>query len=317
LPNLHPVIHRCLRRPHELPHVQDARHKTRTVPVNVVDLDIGDRDFKKRVSLSKSVDGKTWNPLIEDNIYDFSSQVNVRRTRIEFTETDAQFLRIKILDLKPQQSTQPSIKLKYEGLDFSVNGVQNKNLRIRAARASTGTPAEKKPIYDHKTFNAPEPTLDKDGNTVIVLPAGLPLDIVSLDVRNPYFHRVVNLFGSSTGKEDSYHLLTSQVIYRFPLSAEKREERNFIEQHITRQPYYKIVIMNRNNPPLELKSVTLSWIQQNLYFIALKSNERYTLCCGNAQINRPDYDLVSFVNKDTLSQHPYERLELSAIRCWR
>ena len=76
------------------------------------------------------------------------------------------------------------------------------------------------------------PAQDKDGNTVIVLPANLPLDRMALEIANPYFHRTVNLYGSSTGKEDSYHLLTSQVIYRFPLSEEQHEERTIIEQHV-------------------------------------------------------------------------------------
>ena len=67
-----------------------------------------------------------------------------------------------------------------------------------------------------------------------------------------------------------------------------------------KQAFYKIVIMNRNNPQLELKGITLSWIQQNLYFIALRSGERYSLCMGNPRVKGPDYDIVSFVNQNTL-----------------
>lgn len=282
--------------------------------VSVLDLDIADRDFKKRVTLSGSSDGKTWQPIMEDSIFDFSSQVNVRKTKIEFASTDARYFRIKLSDFKSPASAQPSIKLTYEGLDFSVNGVQNKNLRIRAARASTGTSAEKKPVYDWKLFNNFAPAQDKDGNTVIILPAGLPLDTLSLEVVNPYFHRTVNLYGSGTGKEDSYRLLTSQVIYRFPLSSERHEERNSIEQRAPKQAFYKIVIVNRNNPPLELTGITLSWVQQNLYFIALRGGESYSLCMGNTRIKRPDYDIAGFVNQNTLSQHTYDRMGLASLR---
>ena len=134
------------------------------------------------------------------------------------------------------------------------------------------------------------------------------------DVANPYYHRLMNIYGSASGKEDSYRLLAGQVIYRFPLSSEQHEEKNFLEQRLPKQAYYKIVIMNRNNPPLELKGMTLSWVQQNLYFIALKNNERYSLCMGNAHAKRPDYDIVNFVNQNTLSQHAYERMELASLR---
>ncbi|MDQ1331785.1 MAG: hypothetical protein QG578_2053 [Thermodesulfobacteriota bacterium] len=283
-------------------------------PVSVLDLDIADRDFKKRIILDGSSDGKTWKFISEGSIYDFSSRVNVRKTKIEFASTDAQYFRATLRDYKPRQASQPSIKLTYEGLDFSVNGALNTDLRIRAAHASTGTPAEKKPVYDQKTFTPPSAEPDKDGNTVIVLPAGLPVDKLSLEIADPYFHRVVNLYGSSTGRKDSYSLLASQVIYRFPLSSERHEESNSISLHAPRQAYLKIIILNRNNPPLELKSITLSWIQQNLYFMALKSGERYALCCGNTRIKSPDYDLARFVNKEILSQHSYEQRELSALR---
>lgn len=282
-------------------------------PISVIDLDIADKDFKKRIALSESSDGKTWQLLTTDSIYDFSSQVSVRRTKLEFPSTDSRYYRLTITDFKPRTETQPSISLKYEGLDFSVNGVQKKELRIRSAQGSTQTPAEKRPVYDQKTFHNLSPTLDKDGNTVIVLPADLPLDKLILAVANPYYHRTINLYGSSTGKEDSFRFLASQVIYRFPLSSEQHEEKNFLEQSVPKQAYYRIVVINRNNPPLEIKEMTLSWIQQNLFFIALQNGERYSLCMGNTRIKRPDYDMANFVNQNTLSQHTYEQVALAPL----
>jgi hypothetical protein len=284
-------------------------------PISVMDLMIADRDFKKRVALFGSSDGKTWQPVTEDSIYDFSSQVNVRKTKIEFAKTDYRYFRLKLTDFKPQAGAGPSIKLKYEGLDFSVNGVlQKKDLRIQSVEGSTQTPSEKKPVYDLKTFDKLAPTLDKDGNTVIILQADLPIDRLTFDIANPYYYRTVTVYGSGTGKEDSYRYLTSQVIYRFPLSSDQHEEKAYLEQRVPKQAYYKVVIMNKNNPPLELKGLTFSWVQQNLYFIALKNNERYSLCFGNPRVKRPDYDIANFVNQNTLSQNVYARVELASLR---
>jgi hypothetical protein len=287
-------------------------------PISVMDLAVPDRDFKKRVALSGSSNGKTWKPVTEDSIYDFSSQVNVRKTRIEFAKTGYRYFRLKLTDFKPHAGAGPSIKLKYEGLDFSVNGVsQKKDVRIQSMEGSTQTPSEKKPVYDRKTFDDLSPTLDKEGNTVINLHADLPFDRMTFDIANPYYYRTVIVYGSSIGKEDSYQYLMSQVIYRFPLSSEQHEEKNFIEQLVPKQAYYKVVIMNKNNPPLELKGLTFAWVQQNLYFIALKNNESYSLCFGNAQIKRPDYDIGNFVNQNTLSRNTYERAELASWRAIR
>jgi hypothetical protein len=195
-----------------------------------------------------------------------------------------------------------------------VNNAQKKDLRINSVQGRTLTPAEKRPVYDQKIFADLVPMPDKFGNTVIILQAELPVDRISLDLTNPYYYRTVNIYGSNTGKEDSYQFLANQVAYRFPLSSEQREEKNVLEQHIPKHAYYKIVIMNKNNPPLELKGMTLSWVQQNLYFIALKNSGQYSLCFGNSRIKRPDYDIANFVNQNTLSQHSYERMELSPLR---
>jgi hypothetical protein len=281
-------------------------------PISLLDLDIADRDFKKHVTLSGSSDGKTWQMLVEDSVYDFTSQVNLRKTRIDFPKSEARFFRLTLTDFAPQQATQQSIKLKYEGLEFSVNEAQKKELHIHAVKGSTLIPAEKKPVYDQKSFTnlAPEP--NKDGNTVIAIAAALPIDQLSIDVTNHYYYRIINLYGSTTGRDDSYRFLASQPIYRFPLSSEQHEEKNHIESNLPKYAYYKVIVMNKNNPPLDMRGITVSWIQQNLYFIALRNDERYSLCFGNQRMTRPDYDIVKFVNRNSLSRHSFEHATLAA-----
>lgn len=284
-------------------------------PISVLSLDIQGIDFKKRIGVAESSDGKTWRSLVEDSIYDFSSQVNLRKTRVEFPSSDARYFRLELTDFKPRTGgAQPSIRLKYDGLDFSVDGVKKKVLRIRSVQGSTQTPAEKKPVYDKKTFTDLSPSLDKEGNTVIILKADLPVDQLILEVSNPYYYRTVYLYGSSTGRDDSYRLITSRMLYRFPLSVETHEEKNSIEQRALKNAFYKIVIVNKNNPALEIKGITLAWVQQNLYFIALKNGEQHSLCFGNQKLKRPEYDIVLFINQNTLSQHTFERVEISSIR---
>jgi hypothetical protein len=283
-------------------------------PISALDLKIVDKDFKKRISLSGSSDGKTWQPVTEDSIYDFSSQVKVRKTKIEFSKTDYRYFRLKLADFKTVSGGTPTIKLKYEGLDFSVNGVPKRDLRIHAVEGRTQLTSEKKPVYDRKIFSNPASVPDKDGNTVIILHAELPIDRITFDIANPYYYRTVTVYGSNTGKDDSYRHLSSQVIYRFPLSSDQHEEKRFIDQRIPKHAYYKLVITNKNNPPLEMKGIELSWVQQNLYFIALKNNERYSLCFGNQLVKKPDYDIANFINQNTLSRNPFERVELATQR---
>jgi len=283
-------------------------------PISALDLEITDTDFKKKASISGSGDGKAWKTLTEDTIYDFSSRVNLRKTRIEFKKSAYRYYRLKLTELKAITETQPSLRLKYEGLDFSVNGLKKKELHIHSVEGSTSARKGNEPVYDSKVFAALSPTLDKSGDTVLVLKADLPIDKLFLDVTNPYYYRSMSVYYSDFGKEDSYQFLTQQSVYRFPLSAEQQETRNYIEQRTTKHGYYKIVIVNKNNPPLDMKGITLSWVRKDLYFIALNNAGRYSLCFGNPELTRPDYDIAHFINQNTLLQHAYEKLDTAPAR---
>jgi hypothetical protein len=280
-------------------------------PVSVLDLDIADRDFRKRLVLAASRDGKTWQHLAEDSIYDFTSQVDLRKTRVEFKKTDARFFRIELAEVVQQPEAGQSIKLAYEGLEFSVLGAQKKNLRIRSVKGSTLVPAKKKPAYDRKKFTDITPALDKDGNTTIELAPALPVDQLSFDIKNHYYYRTVNIYGSATGKDDSFRLLASRAVYRFPLSPDQREEKNEIDTALPTCSHYKIVVLNKSNTPLDITAMTVSWVGKNLYFVAPANDGRYSLCYGNQRMIRPDYDIVRFVNRHTLSQFAPELAALA------
>ena len=92
------------------------------------------------------------------------------------------------------------------------------------------------------------------------------------------------------------------------------EKNAAIAQPAAKQRYYKIIIANRNNVPFDVRSVSLSWDQQNLYFIAPKGAEPVQLCTGNSRLKKPEYDLAAYVNNNNLSTHPYERMKLANVR---
>ena len=283
-------------------------------PISGISLDIPDSDFRKRAVLSGSRDGKAWRVLAEDAIYDFSSQVDLRKTKLEFPASDFRYFQLELADAKPAGAGDTSIRLKYEGLDFSVNGGMKKELRIHEAQGGTTAPGEKTAVYDEQAFAAPQAIQDKDGNTVVIIKAGLPADRFSFQISNPYYYRTVSISASETGKEDSYVPVARGAIYRFPLSAEQHEAKTAIDVRMPKHGYCKIVIENKNSPPLDVKGVAIAWVRKDLYFIALGNEGRYSLCFGNPALARPDYDLAHFVNSATLSRHPYERLNPGSIR---
>jgi len=272
-------------------------------PVTVIEIHTPDRDFKKRAVLSTSSDNKAWRVAAEDAIYDFSSRVDLRKTRIEFQKTDDRYFRLKLTDDGGgKQQGKTSIKLRYEGLDFSVEGMQKKEIHIQDVQALTALSRERVPVYDTRPFPNVSAKTDKDGNTVIILKAGLPVERFSFAVANPYYSRNVMVSVRGADDEETYRFLARGTIYRFALDGRK-EERTFIDARSPKQASYKIVIENRGNPPLDVKAVDLSWVRQDLYFLALNDNDRHTLCFGNDTLARPEYDIARFITRENLGRH--------------
>jgi len=282
-------------------------------PVTVLEIQTPDRDFKKRVVLWTSRDSKTWRVAAEDAIYDFSSRVDLRKTRIEFKKTEDRYFRLKLADDGGRERGGASIKLKYEGLDFSVEGMQKKEIRIQGAHALTALYRERVPVYDSKTFPDLSAKTDKDGNTVITLKAGLPVERFSFAVANPYYSRSVLVSVSGAEEENTYRFLARGTIYRFALDGRK-EEQAFIDARSSKQASYKIVVENRGNPPLDMKAVDLLWVKQDLYFLALSDGDRHSLCFGNDTLARPEYDIARFITRGNLAQHSPTSLLAGELR---
>ncbi len=283
-------------------------------PVTVIEIQTPDRDFKKRVVLSTSRDNKTWRVAAGDAIYDFSSRVDLRKTRIEFKKTVDRYFRLKLTDDgggKEQGGT--SIKLKYEGLDFSVEGMQKKEIRIQGVHALTALYRERVPVYDTRVFSNVSAKADKDGNTVIILKTGLPVERLSFDIANPYYSRSVMVSVSAAEDEETYRFIARGTIYRFALDGRK-EEQAFIDARSSKQASYKIAIENRGNPPLDVKAVDLSWVKQDLYFLALNDGDRHTLCFGNDTLTRPEYDIARFITRENLARHSPAALTSGELR---
>ncbi len=281
-------------------------------PVTVLEINTSDRDFKKRAVLSTSRDNKTWRVIAEDAIYDFSSRVDLRKTRLEFKKTDDRYFRLKLTDDGGKEPGKSSIRLKYEGLDFSVEGMAKKELHIQGVRALTALYRERVPVYDSRTFPDLSAKTDKDGNTVIILNAGLPVERLSFNVADPYYSRNVAVYANAPEDDDAYRFLTRGTIYRFALDGRK-EEQAFIEARSSKQASYRIVIENRGNPPLDVKTVDLSWVRQDLFFLALNDGDRHTLCFGNDTLSMPEYDIARFITRENLARHSPVSLTTSEI----
>lgn len=261
-----------------------------------ITLDVSDRDFKKQVTVEAGDDRKTWQPVAEDMIYDFTTQVNLRRTTLRFPATGARYLRLTLRDVPPGgDNTNLTLSLRSEGLDLSFNRARGKKLSIQGLRAVAAPDSGQQTLYDRQVFTGLTPERGERGSTVIVLTAGLPADSMMFDIANPAYCRTVAVSGSDSGRDDSYAWLKSDRIHAFP-GAERDETQNRLELSADVTPFYKIVIENGDNPPLDVRSVTLEWARRDLYFVAPAAGAGYALYTGQPRAARPFYDTGEFVN---------------------
>jgi len=282
-------------------------------PVTQLLLDIQEKDFRKDIVLEGSTDAKSWTLLAQGQIYDFTSQVDLRKKHISFNASDFRYYRLTLRDDKKQSAGDEKIRLKYEGLDLSVSGMQARKLHISRVTGKTFSETETMAIYDEQSLTAFKLEQDKNRNTVISFESGLPFTRISFDLTNPYYHRRASLYSSETGRGNSYKLLQRESLYRFLLS-DMIETKNVIASGISGHRFYRLIIENGTNPPLDIKGLRLGWVQKLLFFVALSDVPSYTAFLGNAAIDLPSYDLANSVNQANWQQFRPERVEIGDIK---
>ncbi len=280
-------------------------------PVSVIEVNTPDRDFKKGVLLESGRDGRTWRVMSRDVLYDFSSRVNLRKTRIEFPKTADRYFRLTVSDEGGTAKPGQPMRLSYQGLDFSVEGMAEKKLSIKGVQGLTAPQRERIPVYDSRTFRDVKTETDKDGNTVVILSARLPVERIAFDIADAYFSRSITISASDKGKDAL--VLSRGAIHRFVLDGQK-EEQTALDVRSRKSGTYRILIENRKNPPLAIRGITLSWVEQNLYFITERPGETYTICFGNESLSRPEYDIARFITNRTLPDHRLLQLRRGDIR---
>jgi len=269
------------------------------------------RDFHKTVRLQASHDHTTWVEVTTDALFDFSSHLDIRKTTLAFTETDAPYLRLLLKDVVPPPADATALQLRYGGLDFAVRGGSLKPFRIDRISGRGGNPPGTAQVYDTMTFDQPETRTDAQGNTLVRLGrVNLPVAQLTLTVDNPYYYRRVELWAADTDRDDAYHQVASGAVYKLPgvVTADTA-----LRMTPPQAPYLRVKILNGDNPTLRLQQVEVAWVRRHLYFIPA-AGRRYTLYFGGEQQRAPEYELRRLLPaQPTLLEH-YATVSLGDIQ---
>ena len=282
-----------------------------TAPIQELVFFTSARDFKKSVQILESEDLISWRDLATDVIFDFSSHIDLRRTKAALPDTNARYLKLFFRTDTSPQTDSSEARLYYNGVEVFLQGHRAKPVRMDRIEGHTNALPETFLPYDRAVFTHPRMTTDEDKNTIIHLGrVNLPINEIVLPAKNPYYHRRVELWAAESDDEEEYRFLASGAVYKIP-GMTKPE--NTLQVHQPQREYLRLKIINGDNPPLRLQHVEVAWGRRNLYFIP-EVDRRYQLYFGNARVAAPHYELKHILPADSRTLSRYAEASLGEIR---
>ena len=281
-------------------------------PVTRIYLETDDQDFRKAVSVSGSNDMSKWEALGEDSIYDFSSQIDLRKTFVTIKKNTYKYLRFSMKEQSSRKVKSQNIRLKYEGLDLNVKTPVDKKLQIDRFLAQNFEESRESKVYDELVIKPQISNDDRKKVTEMLIEIPFPVASVILSIDNPYYLRPVRLLGSATKRDEDFVLVQQTSLHNLSI-AEQKEIKNSIEvPSSARYRFYKIIIENQANPPLKCEKITLRWVQKQLFFIGLDDNQQYSLALGSPSTGAVQYDIAALITQNNWFDQRAELMKISA-----
>lgn len=260
------------------------------------------RDFRQRVRVFTSADGGRWEPAGEETvIFDYSRYMDVRSDSISFPETGRRQIRIVIDDVTvEQQSELLALTRRLQGTE-EIERTEQATVDRRPFRIDridlwreeqhdrvTGDEKAPYPVADHRV------TDDREKQRTIIEfdTRREPLTSLRLETpdRNFSRHAVVEV-EKVQGVTRSWQKIGEGILSRVDFRNLKREELS-ISFPESRHARYRVVIDNRDSPPLTVTGIEAEGnVFEVLYLAAPERHDQ--LRYGAADAERPSYDTAA------------------------
>lgn len=277
----------------------------KTAPARDLTLVTRTRDFNKTIDVYGGEDLSSWGFIATGTVFDFSSQIDLTRTSLSLPATKARYLKVILKDRIPTTQDKENMRLRYKDLEFSLDGQKRGVIEIQDFSSRTSMKSPEKIRYDHVIQSNPKTSIDKEGNSIDSMGyLNLPLEKVSLKIKNRYYCRPIELRVSKTDEDKSYNLVARGTICRLP---DISEEKNSLSSGSKRCAYVRLKIVNHDNPPLQVEEVKIQWARRNLFFVPEKGRS-YALFFNGKDVSPPQYEMRRII------PNKYEKL-MSYIEC--
>jgi hypothetical protein len=272
---------------------------------NQVKITISGNNYRRRVLVEGSDDGKSWEVaaqglwLIDVSLQDQTFRVDT----LKFPPNTFRHLRLTVYnivgDFRP---------FAFRAVEASVQRTEDEKDLVRVpVKVMTTT-------LDEKTNHF---TVDLDLGA-----RNLPVVSLRCAIRTPYFYRAYELLGRNAARErlprktgsgsDTVEReapwvpVSRGVLYRIKYQT-RVEESLEIERFSAPYRYLKLRILNADNPPVDLDGVTVFRRETSLVFQAVPGRP-YALVGGNPEVRPATYDLAKAIEGVDEFQVPTVRL---------
>ncbi|MAS95741.1 MAG: hypothetical protein CMO55_21270 [Verrucomicrobiales bacterium] len=260
------------------------------------------RDFEKRVIISGSDDGETWETIIANGlILDRSHFLDFRRTSLDLPPNDYRHFQIRIDAATDEQvaSIRKITRTSGGDVDDSISETMEVKTRpFRVDRINFYTEGEKaetiQPRAEYELAILQSDFDEEKKESVIEFDSeNLPLNGISLTIKDQNFRRYFHLFVEDKGRENGWRQVTEGSIHSYSIESieDQNLEINFGERSASR---WRLTIEQGDNPAISVESVR--GLGEHYRLLTLASDEeKQALYFGadSEAVSAPDYDTAA------------------------
>ncbi len=278
------------------------------------------RNFRHHVRIESSVDDQNWQPLVTDGlIFDYSQFMDVRNVELPLPPSDdsstadkPRHFRITIDDVTQEQESQLLELTRRIAGDQEKERLESISIRRQPFRIDRidfwqdvvheHTTGDKRTSYPLSGFQI-ELDPEHKQSLVYVESRREPLTSIRLDIPDRNFSRSAHVDVERTVRnEQVWRPMGNATLEKLQFGNLDRTKL-FIRFPEIRDKKYRVVVDNRDSPPLDIRGATARGSVYEVVFLA-KPGENYRLAYGNSTLAAPHYDTAAIASSLAANYQP-------------
>jgi hypothetical protein len=258
------------------------------------------RNFEKQVTVSGSPDRERWTALAQNEpIFDYARFLDVRNDRVNLIPHEGPFYKIEVANITENKDSPlvQMVRQKGGALGFSeseATSFQREPFRIDQLVFLERRETLMEGAAETRLTAIPKWEIVEDAKgqqtMVVFATERQPLAELTLSVADANFSRAVRLEGADVRNEAAWRAVAAGRFSAVHVNRIAQANVTLTFPAECRYRYYRLTMINQDNPPLALKGIAVKEVIYETLFFP-KAGGNYRLYYGGAGIAAPRYDV--------------------------